>query len=393
MFIVKCLRFLRGYLLIEGSGGYIERMLNLISQKNIFCWNIHIHQYEISCMVFAKDYRTVARFAKKTGVRIRIKRKYGIPFFLKKRRRRIGLFAGIVIFLAFLIGMQNFVWSVEVVGNDQISTQRIVNILEDHGIRKGAFLPALDLQKIQNEVTIELGDVSWLSINNLGSCISVELKENTMGKEISPDTPSNIVAEKPGYVQRIEVYSGQKIVSPGAVVAKGDLLVSGIRDIPEKENGIYEHSEAKIFAQTVTNETFVCPKQKDSKQYTGTQVVRSYFALGDFKFPLFIAGGNFSPERYDATTDYQPFHFFGVELPFGTYQIKYNEYVINTVTYDSDSAKVKLDRLLQNYIKTRMKDAEILNTEVMYGEDGEQYTLKVEITAIEDIATQQELVL
>ena len=52
-----------------------------------------------------------------------------------------------------------------------------------------------------------------------------------------------------------------------------------------------------------------------------------------------------------------------------------------------------MDRLLQNYLKTRMKDAEILNTEVMYGEDGEQYTLKVEITAIEDIAAQQELVL
>ena len=124
-------------------------------------------------------------------------------------------------------------------------------------------LPVLDLQKIQNEVTIELGNVSWLTINNLGSCISVELKENTTGKEISSDAPTNIVATKPGYIQRIEVYSGQKVVSPGDVVAKGDLLVSGIRDIPEKEHGIYEHSEAKIFAQTVTNETFLCPKQKD----------------------------------------------------------------------------------------------------------------------------------
>ena len=393
MFIVKGLRFLRGYLLVEGSGGYIERMLNLISQKNISCWNIHIHQYQISCMVFAKDYRRITKFAKKTGVRIRIKEKYGVPFLLKKRRKRIGLFIGIIIFLTFLFGMQNFVWSIDIVGNDQISTQRIINVLENHGIRMGAFLPVLDLQKIQNEVTIELGNVSWLTINNLGSCISVELKENTTGKEISSDAPTNIVATKPGYIQRIEVYSGQKVVSPGDVVAKGDLLVSGIRDIPEKEHGIYEHSEAKIFAQTVTNETFLCPKQKDSKQYTGTQIVRNYLSFGDFKFPLFIAGGDFSPERYDATTEYQPFHFFGVKLPFGTYQIKYNEYTVNTVTYDSDSAKVKLDRLLQNYLKTRMKDAEILNTEVMYGEDGEQYTLKVEITAIEDIAAQQELVL
>ena len=88
MFIVKGLRFLRGYLLVEGSGGYIERMLNLISQKNISCWNIHIHQYQISCMVFAKDYRRITKFAKKTGVRIRIKEKYGVPFLLKKRRKR-----------------------------------------------------------------------------------------------------------------------------------------------------------------------------------------------------------------------------------------------------------------------------------------------------------------
>lgn len=393
MIIVKCLRYLRGYLLLEGSGGYIERMLNLISQKNISCWNIHTHQCEISCMVFAKNYRQIASCAKKTGVRIRIKKKYGLPFLMRKRRKRIGLLVGIFLFIAILLGMQNFIWSIEITGNDQISTQRIINVLQDHGIRMGAFLPTLDLKKIQNEVTIELGDVSWLSINNLGSRISVELKEDTKGKEITSDTPCNIVASKPGYIQRIEVYSGQKIVGPGDVVAKGDLLVSGIRDIPEKENGIYEHSEGRIFAQTVTNETFICPKQKESKQYTGVQVVRNYLAFGDFKLPLFIAGGKFESDRYDATTEYQPFHLFGMELPFGTYHIKYNEYSINTVTYDSENAKIKLDRLLQNYLKTRMKDAEILDAEVVYEEDANSFYLKAEIIAIEDIAQQQALIL
>ncbi|MGI5895740.1 MAG: sporulation protein YqfD [Oscillospiraceae bacterium] len=389
MFILRLLRLLRGYIRFTASGGYFERFLNQISQQNISIWDMETSPEQITGMVFVGDYKTLARMAQKCGVRIRVSERFGLPFVFQKYRKRVGVLIGLGAFLILIIVMQNFVWTLDVEGNESNSTERVTYVLQQLGLRPGAFIPSLNIEEIENKAILELDNIAWFTINNYGSRVVVEMKESVQPPEILDETtPCNIVATKSGVVRRTEIYTGQSVVDVGSVVSKGDLLVSGVVDNASEEI-LFKHARAKIFAETYFDESFEVLKTETKKVDAGNAFDHHFLNLFGFKIPLFVA---FPLEgEYRTTVTETPAHLFGLQLPFGLQTIHYEEYATETTAYNAEEAQARLYEIYESYKQTQLADIEILEETPEFTELEDRYVLKVSMVCFENIALEQKL--
>ena len=387
--LIRFLRFIRGTVRFRASGGFFEKFLSLLAEQNLDLWAMETQNGETTGTAYASDYRTLASLARRCGVRLRIEKKRGLPFVRLRHRSRIGVLIGAGIFLILIVLTQNFVWTVEIVGNEHNSSELINHVLAEYGLRPGAFLPALNVKQIEDRAVLELDGVAWMSINNYGSKVRVEMEATGTPPEIIDDElAANVVAKKAGLIRRTEVYAGKRMVSAGDVVTKGDLLISGVLD-SDTENVSFGHARGKIFAETYTDEVFTLPKEEILRTETGNRFDHRYLSVLGCRIPLFFAFA--VPDGYRATVEEKPFCFFGVELPVGIETLHYREYHFETVSYDREQAENRLKEIYENYKETQMEGIELLDETVSFTEEEEEYRLTVSMICYEDIAMEQKL--
>ena len=77
----------------------------------------------VTACTTAAGYKRLRPIAKKTGVRMRLIEKGGMPFTRFRYRKRIGLLVGALLFALFLGGMSRFIWNVEIEGAETIKEE------------------------------------------------------------------------------------------------------------------------------------------------------------------------------------------------------------------------------------------------------------------------------
>ena len=132
------LSYLFGYVDIVVEGYYIERFINLCTSKNIFLWKLNRKKSTIlHVRVKRQDFKKLRSICKKTGCKMKIEQKKGGSFVLqqyKKRKIFVGLL--LLIFLA-IISLSNFVWNIEIRGNQTIASDEILQIAKNNGLSFG----------------------------------------------------------------------------------------------------------------------------------------------------------------------------------------------------------------------------------------------------------------
>ena len=131
-------QWLPGYVTVEIEGGFPERMLNELTGGGIAVWRIRRRAESVRFCCLAGDYRRLRRPAKRAGVRMRVRRKRGLPFFWRRYRRRRGLLAALALYAAILALLSPRIWAIEVVGNTATDAAAICAVAEQAGIRLGA---------------------------------------------------------------------------------------------------------------------------------------------------------------------------------------------------------------------------------------------------------------
>ena len=82
--MIKFLKYVRGYLRIRIWGFSPERFMNLCSNKGILLWDI-VREGDVYYMnIGLRGFRELKPILKKTGTRVAILEKYGLPFFMSK---------------------------------------------------------------------------------------------------------------------------------------------------------------------------------------------------------------------------------------------------------------------------------------------------------------------
>ena len=221
MSLVSLLRFARGTVTFTVKGAFAERFLNLLSRNEIPVFHTRCTPEGYTAQTTVKHYRRIRPFVRKTHVRVRVVQRNGLPFWVQRYRRRVGLLVGIGLF-CLCVGLSGqFVWSIELNGNQTVSDDAILQSLEEMGLHRGSWKKSLDVQKMAIRLRQEYHQVGWAAVNLVGSVAEVEISERNEGEEEVQDTePCNIVAARGGQIVQMEVYDGEGLRKKGETVKK-----------------------------------------------------------------------------------------------------------------------------------------------------------------------------
>lgn len=251
MVFLAIIRWLCGYVEFEIRGKFPERFINLTAKNGIALWNVLPDGEIISARARLSDYRSMRFLTRKCKTRLRVKRRFGAIFLIHKYRHRMGLLAGAFLFVAICQIFSLFIWEVDVNAPDILSEHELREQLEENGIYVGALKSTVDKSTIERTLTLNNDNISWMSVNLMGTICEVEISPNIKSPERQEEieVASNMKADIDGVITRIEVKNGKAVVSVGEAVVKDTLLVSGILEYANGRN-VLVHSDAKIFAQT-----------------------------------------------------------------------------------------------------------------------------------------------
>lgn len=92
--LIRLWRYTRGYLRIRITGSGTERFINGCRHRNIRLWNLQVVNGAYEVNMFVCDFKKLKTILRKTGTKVTIVKRIGLPFFLLRYRRRKLFFYG-----------------------------------------------------------------------------------------------------------------------------------------------------------------------------------------------------------------------------------------------------------------------------------------------------------
>ncbi|MDY4191745.1 MAG: sporulation protein YqfD [Oscillospiraceae bacterium] len=392
MFIVKLLRFLKGYVKFSAGGVFIERFFNLAVHHGVPIWDAEKKDTEMAGCTPAKSYRRLRPYARRTHVHLRVTERHGLPFWLRRYRRRIGLGLGAVLFIAFLFGMGNFIWDIEVEGCAEVSEGEVLDTLAEQGMRIGAFIPALDARDLERTTLLSIKRLAWIAVNITGSTVTVEVRERTMPPEmyLDDDKPCNIVARATGHILSIDVYDGMGMIRAGDTVMEGDLIVSGIIEDAKGKTRI-KHARAKVVARAKYTAQAEVPMTQTVREPTGQSDVHISLKAFSAELPLFWKRETEQP--YELCRTMTPVSFLGFSTPFAICRDEIAYYREKTIQLTETEAKEQAIEKLGRIEEESMEDIKILSRQLAGKKEGGVYRLTAEYQCEMEIGREQEILI
>ncbi len=130
------IRYILGYVNISIQGYYIERFINVCISNGIFLWNVKSEKTTYAyANVGIKEFKRLKEAARKTGCRIKINARRGLPFLMDRYKKRKVFFGFIAIFLVLLYVESRFVWNIEINGLNRINEAEIIETLSNCGLK------------------------------------------------------------------------------------------------------------------------------------------------------------------------------------------------------------------------------------------------------------------
>lgn len=388
MFIVRLLRWLRGYVKFKAEHGYVERLISLCAKNNVLMWKCRKINHVFTGYTTVFGYHKMHRLARKAGVRTRVIERKGLPFVFHRYRKRVGIVAGAFLCAAFLIIMQQFIWVIEVQGCKDLQPIQLMNALEELGVKRGTWKNSIDQAEVKRQILRMVKDLSWATLNVHGNTATLVVRERTMPPElIDTGVPANVVAQRDGQIKRMEVSSGQSILKTGDTVRAGELIVSGVF---EDVNGVTHlvRASAKVMAHVPETITVEIPLIQKSCNLTGKVLKRNYIELFDVKLPLFLykkLEGDYKLEIGKNTPE-----LLGLKMPFDIVRETYIFYETQEQELSEEFAIHIAQKKLES-LERKSWDGKILNRSVNAVCENENLILTADYVIETDIAKQVEI--
>ena len=312
--ILEFIRFFKGSVGFKVTGKSPERFLNLSAQRGINIWDARPASNGIEGIMSVGDYRRIRPIAKKAGVRSEITAKRGLPFIFSRFKPRIGIPIGAALGVALLIFLSNFIWTIDIIGEKQVSETSLRSLLADSGVRVGAYRQAVDTGQAKRDILLKVDKIGWLSVNILGSHINVEVKEKIEKPEIENTSPCNLKASADGVITKITAGEGIARVKIGSGVAKGDLLVSGV-NLTKQNTVRYVRAKGEVLADVISEKELRLPKIINYNSITENKIERRQLSILGARLPCSLSFRSFDSAVYTQSND--SLNLNGVDLPLG----------------------------------------------------------------------------
>lgn len=356
--------FLKGYLTVRLEGDSPERFLNLCSFHGISIWNLECRQGVYQCCMYAKDFKSLRMIIRKTGKKVRIISRTGVPFFLHRNRKRKAAVVGIVLFFFILYVLSLFVWNIGFEGNQKYTDQVLLDFIQSKGYHHGMTLKSVRCEALEKEIRNTYSDITWVSVRLDGTRLIVKVKENenSQSQEEEPaqeeKTGKDLVAANSGIVRYIATRQGTPKVHVGDTVEKGAVLVSGTLEIFDDYGTLLTTHPVAADADIVIEYEEEYKEELSriymEKNYEETQT-RPFLQIGTAKLPMipFWNQKNLETEQIREVRQFHLFENFYLPIYYGS--IVQKGYTSSQCLYSEEYISARAEMHLMNYFEKLQK--------------------------------------
>lgn len=285
-------KFLYGYVIIEVTGKYPERFVNICLYNGIGLWEVRPADNGLVMSLMMSDLGRIRRIARKCEVRVRIRSKRSAVRFVRRNKGRLGFVLCGAAVCIFFLAVPQYIWCVEINGTYDADPAEIEEILREHGVYVGAKKSGIDdLSDIKKDIVHRVDELNWAWLYIEGAKARLEVQELTSAPELRDiTTPTDMIAACDGVIRTATVKRGERRVNAGMTVKAGDLLISGKVAVFREgypENYIYVRSEGEMIADTLRTESGTYTDTEELRIKTGSSKKRISLELFGKRFDLF----------------------------------------------------------------------------------------------------------
>lgn len=361
---------LRGTVTLRAEGPFPERLLNLCARNGVTFWGVEwLGEDGVRLTVRMTGVPRLEELAGRAGCTLVREERRGLPWFLARFRRRYAFLLGLALSLTAVFFLSRFVLVVEVRGNEQVSTAAILTKLRRQGLRPGAYGPGVDRAAVAQESLRALTGLSWMGINIQGTRAVVEVREAQPEPPVEDDSGFyHVTAEADGVILHIQAERGQAAVEEGAVVARGDVLISGAVSVEPPRYSQAEpyrfatHAKGKVWARTWRTLTAVTPLELQVKAPTGREKTGRELELFGTCIPL-LSGGKRPALQWAGEREGRRLTLPGVgAVPIGIVTTRWQEHETVPARLELTAAQAMLEDGLKRELERLVgEDGEVLS--------------------------------
>ena len=386
-------RFLSGYVDVSFQGGQLERFFSLCKNRGITIECLKYHGKDCySGYLSVPDFFRLKPVRAKTGTAIRLKKKCGIPFLLKKAAAKKAFFAGLLLFGILLFCLGGRIWNIHITGNQYYSTPEILTFLEERGIGHGISKKRISCAAICESLRKQYPNMAWVSAKIEGTRLLLTVCEGRlMDAAEDEEEPCDLIAAESGTVVSIITRKGTPLKKPGDSCEKGEVLVKGSVEILNDSQEIvryeYVHADADVAIERKIYYYDQFLLEHTEKRFTGKNQTGFFVQIGALYFCAEPKEKE-NRDRISETWQIRLTESFYLPLYWGKTQCR--EYRMVTEKYSKDEAKRLAFAHLAAYEQKLMeKGVQISENNVKINVNGNICTGSGSLTVIEQAAVKQ----
>lgn len=387
--LTRMVQFFTGTVEFSAKGPFPERFMNILCRNGINIWNVSRTESGITAETTVRTYKLLRSAAKKTSMRLKVKKRSGFPFTSNRYRHRWGIPIGAVLYIAVIYICSLFVWSVDVINDTSVEDGVILQAAYNSGVKPGMLCSKIECTKSEIEIMEKIPSLSWVSVNTGSTRIKIVVNERITAPEfVGIDEVCNLKALKDGQIVSLDVREGQSLVKAGDTVAAGDLLVSGVIDSLEGRVRTV-HAYGTVMANTVTTVSDTVELKDTLRKQTGNKETLKRLVLFGKAIKLYFK----DEPKYenDCSTTIQYINLFGARLPIGIETREFTEIEHTEYEYTADMAEEIAKTRLNSREKHALGEAEILDVKEKIKHNENSVTVERTYTCLENIAFEESI--
>lgn len=381
---MKLIHFFFGLIYFQAVGGFSERFINLCKLNKVRLYNLREENGVLYAATTIRGFKKIRLCAKKSGMRIKVISKKGLPFIYAGISARNGLFIGVAAMCFLLFFYSRCIWRIDVKGNEKIKSEAVISVLEENSVKLGTMKKDIKNEEIKLKLYEKIPDIAWVNLKIDGSRLLVDLREVTQKPKKEGENYCNIVAARDGIIKKIVLYDGQSLLKEGEAVKEGQIVVSGIKTHENAHLNTFHHAKAEVYAETKRRKIIKIPKQRKISEYTGREKRLKTLKIFRLNIPLYLFTSHFKNE--EVSTLEKPLIINGVRLPISIYEIRKKETLIKIKKTDVSSAEILARSKEREYRHSFKSGTKILKKRKQMSESRNFYVFNYTYSLYEDIA-------
>ncbi|MFC4808232.1 sporulation protein YqfD [Paenibacillus sp. GCM10023250] len=334
------MQWLRGFVAVTIRGRELERLVNEALADGLRLWSIRrTKEGELGCFVVLGDYFRLRPLLKRTGCRVHVQERLGMPFWLQRMRKRVFFAAGLVLFFVGMYLLSSLVWSIDVQGNDKLSDEQILQAAKAEGLYPFQWSFRLeDSSVLSRHLAQKLPGAAWIGVEKRGTHVTIRIVESATPEPKPLLNPRHLVASTDAVVTKVMAETGNPMVRPNMKVKQGDILISGL--LGDAANGKAVVAKGEVKGLVWHEYDIVSPLTRTTKVYTGNKKVIWYGVAGGRG--LQVSGfGKIPYAMYERVTEEDRAAWRTLKLPFGRMKETILEVKMQQQTVSAEQARAE----------------------------------------------------